>query len=76
MSEKTFTIKFTAAEAQALLTLLHLAVKSAGLEGPHAANAVHFQQKINKAFEDSNKPAQILQPTLEEMAAAFPTEGQ
>lgn len=54
---KTFPVEFNPQEAQALLTLLHLAVKSAGLEGPHAANAVHFQTRLNKAFEESNKPS-------------------
>lgn len=58
MSEptKTFPVEFNPQEAQALLMLLHLAVKSAGLEGSHAANAVHFQTKINKAFEEQKQP--------------------
>lgn len=67
MSEptKTFTVEFNPQEAQALFNLLHLAVKAAGLEGPHAANAVHFQTKINKSFEEQNKPKSPFVPLVE-----------
>ena len=45
-----FSVEFTKDEAEALVKLLDVAVKSAGL--PVAAQAAHFHQKVDKAYRN------------------------
>jgi hypothetical protein len=49
MKEKA-TIEFTKQEAEVLFNVIHVAVKTAGLEGNTADNALYFRNKINAAF--------------------------
>lgn len=51
MTEKPFTVEFTRSEAEILVKLIDLAVKSAGMSV--AANAVFFHNKLDQAYKDS-----------------------
>jgi len=48
MATENFSVEFSKDEAEALVKLLDLAVKSAGL--PVAAQVAHFHQKVDKAY--------------------------
>ena len=47
---ENFSVEFTKDEAEALVKLIDLAIKSAGLSV--AAQAAHFHQKVDKAYRN------------------------
>lgn len=56
MTDKRFSVEFTHVEAENLMKLIDLAVKSAGMQV--AAQAVHFHQKLDNAFKASLEPTE------------------
>lgn len=63
MIEKPFTVEFTRSEAEVLVKLIDLAVKSAGMSV--AANAVFFHNKLDQAYKDSVTPKVLPTPEKE-----------
>jgi hypothetical protein len=45
------SIEFTKNEAEAMANIIHVATKSAGIEGNVTRNGLYILDKINKAFE-------------------------
>jgi hypothetical protein len=48
-------IELTKHEAEALLSIINVAVKNVGLEGNIARNAIYFQDKLNAVFKEETK---------------------
>lgn len=57
---ENFSVEFTKDEAEALVKLIDKAVQAAGLQV--AAQAVHFHQKIDKAYRSRKIAAPIETP--------------
>jgi Fic family protein len=52
---ETKNLQLTKQEADALANIIHVAVKSAGLEGNTTKNGIYFIDKLNALFAEKEK---------------------